>query len=134
MPFKPKGEPIPRDHGYPIRAVVPGIVGARNVKWLGKIHLSESESPSHWQQNDYKGFCPSVDWHNVDFKTAPAIQELPVNSAITEPAEGAIIPADAKAVSMKGFAWSGGGRGIVRVDVSADGGQTWIPGPLSAYE
>ena len=31
------GETLPRDHGYPIRAVVPGVVGARNVKWLNNI-------------------------------------------------------------------------------------------------
>lgn len=49
------GEPIPRDHGYPVRAIAPGVVGARNVKWLGRIELSKDESDSHWQQNDYKG-------------------------------------------------------------------------------
>ncbi len=47
---------------------------ARNVKWLGKVVASQKESGSHWQQNDYKGFSPSIDWHNVDFNTAPAIQ------------------------------------------------------------
>ena len=51
-----------RDHGYPIRVVVPGVVGARNVKWLNRIVLSPEESTSHWQQNDYKGtFCPFLD-------------------------------------------------------------------------
>ena len=44
-----------RDHGYPIRVVVPGVVGARNVKWVNRIVLSDKESSSHWQQNDYKG-------------------------------------------------------------------------------
>lgn len=53
--------------------------------------MSEEESGSHWQQNDYKGFSPSVDWHNVDFSSAPAIQELPVISAIGEPANGACV-------------------------------------------
>lgn len=65
-----------RDHGYPLRAVVPGVVGARNVKWVGRIHVSSSESDSHWQRNDYKGFGPYIDWHNVnwDDQGAPAIQ------------------------------------------------------------
>ncbi len=44
------------------------------MKWLGKVVASQKESASHWQQSDYKGFSPSVDWHNVDFNTAPAIQ------------------------------------------------------------
>lgn len=54
------------------------------VRWLGKIIASDEESPSHWQQNDYKGFHPSIDWHNVDFSKAQAIEELPVVSAICD--------------------------------------------------
>lgn len=37
LAFEMNGEPIPRDHGFPVRAVVPGVVGARNVKWLDKV-------------------------------------------------------------------------------------------------
>lgn len=36
LAYEMNGEPIPRDHGYPVRVVVPGVVGARNVKWLGE--------------------------------------------------------------------------------------------------
>ena len=43
--FEMNGEPIPRDHGYPLRLVAPGIVGARQVKWLNKIELSAVEYP-----------------------------------------------------------------------------------------
>lgn len=53
--------------------------------------MSEEESESHWQRGDYKGFSPSVDWHNVDFTTSPAIQELPVISAVGEPLDGASV-------------------------------------------
>jgi DMSO/TMAO reductase YedYZ molybdopterin-dependent catalytic subunit len=51
-----------------------GIVGARNVKWLTKITASNVESGSHWQQNDYRMFSPSVDWDTAATATAPAIQ------------------------------------------------------------
>ena len=54
------GETLPRDHGYPVRLVAPGIVGARNVKWVGSITLSEEESYSHWQRKDYKGRWMSI--------------------------------------------------------------------------
>lgn len=119
------GEPLPRDHGAPVRALVPGVVAARSVKWLGKVKLSKEESLSHWQRKDYKGFSPNVDWDTVDFSTAPSIQDLPVTSAITSPPPGATVSAADGCVTLKGYAWSGGGRNIVRVDVSVDGGKTW---------
>lgn len=52
---------------------------------IAKIVVSEEESPSQWQQGDYKSFSPSVDWENVDFSKSPAIQEMPVTSAICTP-------------------------------------------------
>ena len=126
LAFQMNGEEIPRDHGYPLRAIVPGTVGARNVKWLSRIAASEKEYDGFWQQRDYKGFSPCIDWDNVDFSTAPAIQELPVQSLICSPPEGSSVDAQSAAeVRVSGIAWSGGGRGIIRVDVSADGGKTW---------
>lgn len=127
-------------------------MGARNVKWLKRIFLSDAESQSHWQQNDYKCFSPSTDWDTVDFSKAPAIQEAPVQSAITHPQEGAVLPKGkfVKAlfsilfncilfkgtteIAAKGYAWSGGGRGIVRVDISADGGKTWHVAELTQHQ
>lgn len=76
-------QPLPADHGFPVRAVVPGVVGARNVKWVSKIVLHPEESPSHWQQRDYRGFPPNIDWDNVQWESMPSIQELPVVSAIS---------------------------------------------------
>lgn len=35
LAYEMNGQPIPRDHGFPVRVIVPGVVGARNVKWLG---------------------------------------------------------------------------------------------------
>lgn len=136
--YEMNGTDIPRDHGYPVRAIVPGTVGARNVKWLTKVRAAEKENDGHWQQNDYKGFSPNIDWGNVNYKTAPAIQDLPVQSAITIPSPGAVLDPDSDEVTVKGYAWAGGGRGIVRVDVSTDGGNTWhtadlnrLPQPLT---
>eukprot|EP00112_Aurelia_sp_Birch-Aquarium-sp1_P020642 Seg5373.2 transcript_id=Seg5373.2/GoldUCD/mRNA.D3Y31 product="Sulfite oxidase mitochondrial" protein_id=Seg5373.2/GoldUCD/D3Y31 len=123
--YRMNGKPLPRDHGFPLRVVVPGVVGARNVKWLSKIVVSKDESLSHWQQNDYKGFSPNIDWHNVDFSTAPAIQESPVTSAICSPKNGTTVHQSDEEVAVSGYAYSGGGRGIIRVDVSADSGKTW---------
>lgn len=135
LAYEMNGEPLPRDHGYPVRAVVPGVVGARNVKWLGRIVVTDVESDSHWQQNDYKGFNPSVDWDTVDFKKSPAIQELPVISAICSPESGSVIKLNPNnSISLKGYAWSGGGRRIVRVDVTADSGKTWHSADIFAQD
>ncbi|KAB0801630.1 hypothetical protein PPYR_03816 [Photinus pyralis] len=103
LAYEMNGKPLPKDHGFPIRVVVPGVVGARNVKWLGKIVVSQNESDSHWQQNDYKGFSPSIDWDNVDFSTAPAIQELPVTSAICKPAPGSTVKIEDGCIFVQEF-------------------------------
>lgn len=137
LAFEMNGEPIPRDHGYPLRVVVPGTVGARNVKFVHRIILAREESPSFWQQRDYKGFPPNVDYSRDDYWkfAGESIQELPVQSAITEPKNGATHvvedASDSTFVTVKGYAWSGGGRNIIRVDVSVDGGKTWTPAELN---
>jgi sulfite oxidase len=130
------GKPLPPDHGFPLRVLVPGHVAARSVKWLSKIILSEDESQSQWQQRDYKCFGPNQGGQEVDWSSAPAIQETPVQSAITSLRNISYhSPADRKtlqvygleedAVEVQGYAFSGGGRKIVRVDVSADEGRSW---------
>ncbi|XP_004466142.1 sulfite oxidase, mitochondrial [Dasypus novemcinctus] len=132
LAYEMNGEPLPRDHGFPVRVVVPGVVGARHVKWLGKVSVESEESYSHWQRRDYKGFSPSVDWDTVDFDSVPSIQELPIQSAITEPQDGTVV--ESGVVTVKGYAWSGGGRAVIRVDVSLDGGLTWQVAELDGEE
>lgn len=130
--FEMNGEAISRDHGFPVRVIAPGITGARNVKWLGSVILSDVESDSLWQQRDYKGFPPFVDATNVNWPSAPAIQDYPIQSAICYPErDSTVIPKnDDDSITIKGYAFSGGGRRITRVDVSIDGGKTWHPSEL----
>lgn len=132
LAYNMNGETLNRDHGFPIRCIVPGVVGARNVKWLGKIIVGKKESDSHWQQNDYKAFSPSTDWDNVDFSTAPAIQNMPVTSAICvpNPMETEVKIVD-NCIEVKGYAYSGGGNRIIRVDVTGDQGKTWVTADLN---
>ncbi|XP_043266348.1 sulfite oxidase, mitochondrial [Colletes gigas] len=134
LAYEMNGQPIPRDHGFPIRVIVPGVVGARNVKWLGKMIISTEESHSQWQRGDYKGFSPSVDWDNVDFSKAPAIQEMPVISAICTPEPLETVKVKNGKINVKGYAWSGGGRKIIRVDITNDQGTTWQTADLVAED
>lgn len=144
LAYSMNGKPLPPDHGFPLRAIIPGHVAARSVKWLSEITLSEEESQSQWQRRDYKCFGPNET--NVDWESAPAIQELPVQSAITklklggwtcteERKEGSddsdpSIEGPAQRISLDGYALSGGGRAIIRVDISLDSGNTWAQAQL----
>lgn len=123
LAFEMNGKELPIDHGFPIRVIVPGSIGARQVKWLKRIILSEEESKSFWQQKDYKTVNPSTNWDTCDLTCIMPIQDFPVQSAICTPTDGATIEGDE--VTARGYAMSGGGRGILRVDVSVDGGKTW---------
>jgi len=134
LAYEMNGKPLPRDHGAPVRVVVPGVTAARSVKWLTRVSLSEDEHESHFQRKDYRTFAPGTDWDNVDWESAPSIVETNVTSAILEPADGSrlsdgpYLPSEGTdSLSVKGWAFSGGGRGIQRVDVSLDGGKSWTP-------
>mmetsp|Transcript_28948 Transcript_28948/g.84853 ORF Transcript_28948/g.84853 Transcript_28948/m.84853 type:complete len:537 (-) Transcript_28948:164-1774(-) len=131
LAYEMNGEPVPAAHGYPVRAVVPGHVGVRNVKWVTSVVTAFEEARGPWQRGiAYKGFAPGVDnFDGVDVERVPSVQEQPVMSAITLPQPGEKVEGDT--VDVKGFAWSGGGRGIVRVDVSADEGKTWTTAELT---
>ncbi|KAL4458252.1 hypothetical protein ABPG75_013117 [Micractinium tetrahymenae] len=119
------------DHGYPLRMIIPGHVGARQVKWLSRIILSEQESQAPWQQRDYRLLPQSVVDHEGaegehGWASMPSVQIMPVQSAILTPEAGTVYPAAITAsIRVRGYAWSGGGQPIARVDVSADGGSTW---------
>ncbi|KAH6766607.1 sulfite oxidase [Perilla frutescens var. hirtella] len=97
-----------RDHGYPLRVIVPGVIGARSVKWLDSINIIVEECQGFFMQRDYEMFPPSVDWNNISWPTRRPQMDFPVQ------------------ITVKGYAASGGGRGIERVDISIDGGKTWM--------
>jgi len=130
LAYEMNDEALNMEHGAPVRVVVPGVVGVRNVKWLGQITASREEAEGPWQRGiAYKGFSPMVkDLEGIDIEKIPSMQDLPIQSAIVTPKAGSTVELDD--IEVKGFAWSGGGRGIVRVDVSIDEGNTWVTADL----
>ncbi|OAY29636.1 sulfite oxidase isoform X2 [Manihot esculenta] len=124
LAYEMNGEPLNRDHGYPLRVVVPGVIGARSVKWLESINIIAEECQGFFMQKDYKMFPPSVDWDNIDWSTRRPQMDFPVQCAVCSLEDvTAIKPGKVK---VSGYAASGGGRGIERIDVSVDGGKTWM--------
>jgi sulfite oxidase len=127
LAYEMNDRPLPAQHGFPLRAIVPGHVGVRNVKWLSKIRLSGEEAHGPWQRGmAYKGFSPSVrSLEGIDVEAIPSLQEQPVTSAIASPVPFSRVSVSDSPLLITGYSYSGGGRGIVRVDVSIDGGKNW---------
>ncbi|CAD5166229.1 sulfite oxidase-like isoform X1 [Musa acuminata AAA Group] len=124
LAYEMNGEILSRDHGYPLRVIVPGVIGARSVKWLDHINIIEDECQGFFMQKDYKMFPPSVNWDNINWLTRKAQMDFPVQCAICS-LEDVDVVNQVKA-TIAGYAVSGGGRGIERVDISVDGGKTWL--------
>lgn len=122
------GRPLPAVHGAPVRAIVPGFIGARSVKWIDRVSVQAGPSQNFFQSIAYRLLPPGVDPYNAPPGDGLALGPLTVNSAILTPDDGAVVPAGRTAVT--GYALSGDDRGIARVDVSVDGGQSWLQAEL----
>jgi sulfite oxidase len=128
-------KPLTPNHGAPVRIVTPGIAGARSVKWLDRITVQMCESRSYYQQHDYKILPPEADckekaeewWGKVS-----AIQDMPINSVIGIPKSGSTVHRDQNGtIEVKGYALPSGSDGpITKVEVTADGGETWVDAEL----
>lgn len=123
------GAPLPPEHGGPLRVVVPGIIGARSVKWVGRITVQTEESENYYQRLAYKLFPPDVETATpADWDAACSIQDYPVSAVLTEPSPDAPVPAGP--VVLRGYALTGDGRALEAVEVSTDGGATWLAARL----
>jgi sulfite oxidase len=124
------GAPLPTSHGFPLRAVVPGWIGARSVKWLGIIRLAAEPSPNYFQSRAYR-FQREIDPNDPrDIRAGVALSAVPLNAVILSPTADQVVPAGR--VSVRGWAMGSGGRPITAVEVSADGGDHWVGARISA--
>lgn len=132
--YKMNGEPLPYDHGYPVRCIVPGCIGGRSVKWLSKIEASTDVSQNPFQNADNKVFPSTVLsadqataenwWTNPDY----SVYDLNVNGVIAAPYHGSRIALDDlsnKVVVVNGFAYGGSNRKVTRCEITLDDGKTW---------
>ncbi|MBO0805405.1 MAG: sulfite oxidase [Nocardiopsaceae bacterium] len=118
LAYEMNGRPLPPDHGYPVRAIVPGWAGVASVKWVGQIEVSATPLTSYWNTRAYRLFGPPYPGGGT------LITGQVVKSAF-ELEWGARLPANAPFL-LTGRSWSGNGP-IARTEVSTDGGRTWLP-------
>jgi len=122
------GEPLPKIHGYPLRAVVFGYIGARSCKWLYEIRAIDGPSRAPVQMREYLYYTPQIGKQNAKYSNGFSIQDMPVSSAIMSPVTMAQIVHDGT-IKLRGWAYSGGGHWPERVEVSSDGGGVWYEVP-----
>jgi sulfite oxidase len=129
LAYEVNGAALPAVHGAPLRAIVPGYIGARSVKWLGHIKLEREPSPSHHQRRAYRmlqhGGPSDAAWD-----TSPAIDGVCVTSAICSPLDGSVVAE--RPVRLRGYAVASEGASITEVAVSADAGASWQTASLAA--
>ena len=122
-------EPLPASHGYPLRAIVPGWIGARSVKWLGRIVVRETPSENYFQSRAYRVQL-QVDAANPrDVSAGEAMSTVPLNSVILDPARDQVVPAGR--LRLRGWAMGSAGRPLGTIEASGDGGRHWIPAVLT---
>lgn len=136
LAYKMNDVPLPPDHGHPVRIIIPGYVGGRCVKWLHKIWVSDKENDSHyhiWDNRVLPSFITEKDGEFADVGFAhpsTACNEQNLQSVIVKPAQGETIALDrakkGKTYRVEGYAYDGGGHEVQRVEISLDGGETWL--------
>jgi len=109
LAYEMNGVPLPDRHGYPLRLIVPGYFGEKNVKWLTRVEVTDANA---------KGFYETQGW-GPDFI-------VPTRSRIDVPDDWTFLSLGklTAPIEVKGMAF-GGDRGISRVELSADDGKTW---------
>jgi nitrate reductase (NAD(P)H) len=140
--WEANGEKLQPDHGYPVRLIIPGYIGGRMIKWLKHINVIPYETKNHYHYHDNRILPPHVTaeeslkggWW---YKPEHIFNELNINSAIASPLHNEELPIAKnidKTYNVTGYAYTGGGRMITRVEVSVDGGVHWEMATLDRKE
>lgn len=140
--WEANGERLQPDHGFPVRLVIPGYIGGRMIKWLKEINVLNHETKNHYHYHDNRILPPHITaeeslkgswWYKPEF----IFNELNINSAIASPLhdeELSIAKNIDKKYNVSGYAYTGGGRKLTRVEVSIDGGVHWELATLDRKE
>jgi DMSO/TMAO reductase YedYZ molybdopterin-dependent catalytic subunit len=123
LAYKMNGSELPPQHGFPVRAIVPGWYAVASVKWLQRIIITEQPFAGYYQTIDYSY------WKRLgEIGELTPVAEIQIKAEIAKPVQGETVPANST-VRVYGAAWTSEGE-ITRVEVSADGGVTWSDATL----
>ena len=114
LAYAMNGEPLPIQHGFPLRLVVPGWYGVASVKWLTEIEVTDRPFDGHYQTEKYVYY-----WDRDGREVREPVTLQRVRALITEPAPGQ--EAAPGELVVRGLAWSGAAP-IAKVEVSVNGG------------
>jgi DMSO/TMAO reductase YedYZ molybdopterin-dependent catalytic subunit len=126
LAYEMNGEPLPVEHGYPLRALALGWTGANCVKWLTRIQLRDTPQEGFFMDKVYRVFQKGE-----EPKSGQALKGIDVKSIILEPVPNETLPAGV--VPIRGAAYAGE-AGIDHVEVSVDEGLNWHPARLIGLE
>ena len=115
------GERLRPEQGYPLRVLIPGWEGNVSVKWLRRIKVGDQPWHLRSETARYSDPMPDGKWRQFSFV-------MECKSVITRPSGGMQLPGPGS-YEIEGFAWSGNGT-IKAVDVTVDGGKTWVEARL----
>ena len=121
LAYAMNGEPLPIEHGYPLRVIVPGWYGVAAVKWLTEIEVIGHTYSGYFQTQKY-----IYQWEGEGLLASEPVREQRVRALITQPGDGEVI--NVGTMSVRGLAWSGVAP-IARVEVSLNG-ESWRPASL----
>ena len=121
LAYEMNGEPLPIDHGFPLRAIVPGWYGVASVKWLTEIEVTPQGFDGYFQSDRYV-----YEWTRGGRTVREPVTRQRVRSVIVSPADGDRIDADELVV--RGLAWSGQAP-VARVEVAV-GDREWAEAAL----
>lgn len=115
--YEMNGEPLTAEHGFPLRAIVPGYYGTNSVKWLSQISVQAERAPGLFTTTLYNTEVNGV---------LTPVWATAVNSRLTEPHEGDLLPPGPREVT--GWAWAE--SPVTKVEISVDDGLSWQPAEL----
>ena len=117
------GAPLPVEHGFPMRVVVPGWVGARQVKRLGSINVLATSSENYFQTMAYRVQRETNPDDARDVSNGVAMTHVPLNAVIISPDRNASVSAGM--VTVRGWAMGTGCAPLRAIEVSVDDG-AWM--------